>query len=116
VTVRPSWHSVAVEVDDSDPFGDDFELPVRVNEVGTPIDLTGDTAKLSGALATNVQQQSELYAQGVDCELRWQDGVICHACPVYQGEHNTPAGHLCRLMREQETLTTLIAVRNRDGH
>jgi len=113
VTVRPSWHSVAVEIDDSDPFADDFDVPVRVSEVGTPIDLTGDTAKLSGALASNVQQQSELYGQGVDCQLRHHPEVVCHACPVYQGERNSPAGQLCRLMREQETLTTLIAVRSR---
>jgi hypothetical protein len=115
VSVKPSWHSVAVEVDDSDPFGDDFELPVRVHEVGTPIDLTGDKAKLSEALASNIQQQSRLYSEGVDCELRWLSDVTCLACPIYKGEQKTPHGHLCRLMREQETLTTLIAVRSRDS-
>lgn len=113
MSVRPSWHSVAVEVDDSDPFADDFELPVRVNEVGTPIDLTGDTGKLSQALTSNVEQQSRLYAQGVDCDLRWQPEVTCLACPIYKGDENTAHGRLCRLMREQETLTTLIAVRSR---
>jgi hypothetical protein len=116
MTVKPSWHTVAVEVDDSDPFADDFSLPVRVNEVGTPIELTGETAKLSEALTVNVQHQSRLYHEGVDCDLRWNNSVTCLACPLYQGAQDTPHGHLCRLMREQETLTTLLVVRGRGGN
>jgi hypothetical protein len=102
-----------VEIDDStDPFGEEAP-PMRVEEVGVPIDLSGGKATLDQRLVANVAAQQDLYNQGVDCELRWEDEVSCHACPLYKGDEQTLEGALCRLSREQDVITTLMAVQRR---
>jgi hypothetical protein len=121
VGVKATWHAdVAVDVDDSDPFADEADdapsLPVRVSEVGVPIDLSGDDGpKLSERLTENIQRQSALFNAGVDCDLRWNSAVTCHACPLYAGEKDSQHGELCRLAREEEVLSTLLVVQARGG-
>lgn len=97
-----------MEIADDDPFAEE-EVPIRVQEVGLPIDLTGESAELSQRLAVNLKAQSDLYNQGVDCPLRWEDEVACSACPVAQADG--PHGRLCSLAKEQESITSLMAAR-----
>lgn len=111
MSVKARWHNTTVAIDDSDPFADDAApvmVPVRVREVGLPLDLSGDNATLVARLSENMNEQEAL---GVDCPIRWEADASCHACPVSQAGNGTPAGTLCTLAVEQEGILTMLAVR-----
>lgn len=112
MSVKAVWHSgaaVAVEADE-DPFGDVpsatiAATPVSVPRVGLPIDLGGDEASLSRRLVELLDKEAQLDTEGLTCELKWDRQVTCLACPL--GDK----GPLCALGREQETVSTTLAVR-----
>lgn len=112
MSVKAVWHSgttTPADVDE-DPFGDvpsavTVATPVSVPSVGLPIDLGGDEASLSRRLVELLDKEAQLDAEGLTCELKWDRQVTCLACPL--GDK----GPLCALGREQETVSTTLAVR-----
>lgn len=114
MSVRAKWHNATIEIDESDPFADDaivtapMAMPVSVSAVGVPIDLSGDDATLVARLSENMNAQVAL---DLDCPIRWEADASCYACPVSQAGNDTPAGKLCTLAREQESILTMLAAR-----
>ena len=114
MTVRANWHLATVDVDDSDPFADDvsIEEAVHVPTVGLPIDIHASKESYEVRLSETLRYESRLFNEGVDCEIKLHDDMTCFACPLYEGDRgDTPKARLCRLGREQDTLITLIRVR-----
>lgn len=114
MSVKAQWATVAIEADDTDPFADgaSIEDAAHVPTVGLPIDLNASEASLSARLADSLRYEGNLADQGAECGLKWSQHTTCFACPLYEGDGgDTPLAKLCRLGREQDTLTTLIAVR-----
>jgi hypothetical protein len=98
--VRADWHLDVAVTDDTDPFAD--APPVR--QVGQPIDLSEDTAKLHASLAALLRREERLYGMGVRCALKQErDDTCCSACPVAKdGDTDDPLGDLCHTGKEQE--------------
>lgn len=102
--VKARWHAPVIEVDESDPFGDEgAEAPV-------PIDLDGEQAVLNQRLVELLEAESRLFDQGVTCEVRGAPGVSCAVCPLSEATALSPLSALCRLGAEQERVLTAIAV------
>jgi hypothetical protein len=114
VSVRATWHTATVAVDDSDPFADDvsIEEAIHVPTVGLPIDTHASQESHQARLGETLRVEARLFTQGANCEIKLHDDTTCFACPLYEGDQgNTPKAQLCRLGREQDTLITLIRVR-----
>lgn len=79
--------------------------PQPVEQVGTPIDLTGDEATLNGRLVELVGEEGSLYNDGIECPIKERHDTSCHACPI-SGEF----GRLCEVGREQEAVCTKLVV------
>lgn len=111
--IQATWHTAAVAVDDTDPFADDtpIEDAVHVPTVGLPVDVNASKASLDARLADTLRVEAHLAEAGATCEIKWADASTCFACPLYQGDGDGPDAQLCRLGREQDTLLTLLAVR-----
>lgn len=108
MNVRAEWNGPALLADvDVDAW---FAQPERVEDVGTPIVLTGETAELDQALVRTVEREARLYADGVTCKIKDVGDASCHACPLFRQDGSSEA-ELCAVGREQERLCTLIAVR-----
>lgn len=114
MTVRAIWHTATVAVDDTDPFADDtpIEEVVHVPTVGLPIDIHASKESYHARLSETLRVEARLFNEGVSCEIKHHDDSTCFACPLYEGDRgDTPKAKLCRLGREQDTLITLIRVR-----
>lgn len=114
MTVRAVWHTAAVAVDDSDPFADDVpvEEAVHVPTVGLPVDVNASRESYQARLSETLRYEARLFSEGATCEIKLHDDTTCFACPLYEGEQgDTPKARLCRLGREQDTLITMIRVR-----
>jgi hypothetical protein len=114
VSVRATWHTATVAVDDSDPFADDISIEeaVHVPTVGLPIDTHASKESHQARLGETLRREAQLHDQGASCEIKFHDDSTCFACPLYEGDRgDTPKANLCRLGREQDTLITLIRVR-----
>jgi hypothetical protein len=107
VTVRADWHTPALEGDGGDPFA----TPERIERVGTPIDLraTDDRAELTTALQQTIAREARLADEGVTCAIKDVADASCHACPLFRAD-GSAMSRLCALGREQESLSTRIAV------
>lgn len=97
---RADWHLDVALPDDSDPFAD---AAPSVREVGQPIDLSQDTAKLHASLEALLRRESRLYNMGIRCALKDRDDTCCSACPLAQ-DHDAESrlGDLCATGKEQE--------------
>jgi hypothetical protein len=112
--VRAKWHTATVAVDDTDPFADDtpIEQAVHVPTVGLPIDLHASEQAYHSRLSESLRHEARLHTQGASCDIKLHDDTTCFACPLYEGDQgDSPKAKLCRLGREQDTLITLIRVR-----
>jgi hypothetical protein len=112
--VRAKWHTATVAVDDTDPFADDtpIEQAVHVPTVGLPIDLHASEQAYHARLSESLRHEARLHTQGASCDIKLHDDTTCFACPLYEGDQgDSPKAKLCRLGREQDTLITLIRVR-----
>lgn len=116
-TVRATWHSVTLAVDDTDPFADDtpIEEAVHVPTVGLPIDPNATKESLDARLAETLRYESKLADEGASCNIKWDSNSTCFACPLFLDD-DSPQGRLCRLGREQDSLLTLLTLRkHQDG-
>jgi hypothetical protein len=110
--VQARWSQPAVDIPDGDPFAPtpSTASPRRkIEEVGTPIDVSGERATLNARLARLVDREGELYQVGVECAIKNRDDTSCHACPISQSEADTPLGELCRIGCKQEVACTALA-------
>lgn len=95
-------------------LADPFEVDVEA--VGKPIDLTQPTASLDVRLTELLHREAALDNLGVTCGLKDRRDVVCSVCPISMaGEQNVPLGDLCRVGREQEEVTTRLAVQGQDA-
>lgn len=112
MSVKARWSRVDLTIDDDgDPFADDAPREVHIPTVGLPIDVNASEGSLAGRLKNTVRVENDLAQLGAFCELKGMPDTTCFACPLYEGDGDTPQAHLCRLGREQDTLITLLAVR-----
>lgn len=104
--VRANWHLDLAVPDDDDPFADE-----SVQEVGQPIDLSEDTAKLHSSLAALLRREERLYGMGIRCALKQdRDDTVCSACPVARDhDPDDRLGDLCQTGKEQERVLMRIA-------
>lgn len=80
----------------------------RIEELGLPIDLSGDTAELRTLLMDLLAQEETLYNEGLVCEIKDASDTCCTVCPM-RGSH----GKLCDIGCQQERVTTTLAVARR---
>lgn len=107
--VRANWHLDGLAVpDEDDPFGD---AAPSVREVGQPIDLSQDTAKLHTSLQALLRREERLYGMGIRCALKQdRDDTCCSACPVAKDhDPDDRLGDLCATGKEQERVLMRLA-------
>lgn len=110
--VRARWGLDSIDVTIGDPYGE-RQMSLAgpdVEEVGKPIDLTGDTAQLSAQLVVLGDRERILFEQGLECAVKDRSDTSCSACPV-RGRH----GALCALGVEEEQIATQIALLREDA-
>jgi hypothetical protein len=107
--VRANWHLDALAVDDDDPFADSPRPSVK--EVGKPIDLSQETAKLHVSLQALLRREERLYGMGIRCALKQdRDNTCCSACPVAKDhDPDDRLGDLCSTGKEQERVLMRLA-------
>lgn len=108
MSARAQWFvEAAVEALDDEP--DPFALPIE--EVGQRIDLKDPSAALHVRLNELVAKEQNLFNADVRCEVKDRTDTSCHACPISMAhDGNAALGVLCRVGREQEMVTTELAV------
>jgi len=92
------------------PDEDVDPLAARVEQVGLPITLHADFAELNERLIGLVNTESGLYNAGITCAIRDRQDTTCLACPISAHEEKTELAALCRCGREQERVSTELAV------
>ena len=106
--VKANWHVDDLLADtDQDPFDEVRET--RVEDVGRPIDLSGDEPRLVARTIELVRAESELYNRGVRCPIRERPDTTCSACPVARPGRGA-LGQLCAVGIEQDQVFTTLAV------
>lgn len=95
---RANWHVPAIVVAAEDPFGD---IPVEQTGVAVHLD---DVGELELALVELIEQEGQLFNQGVTCAIKDRANTSCHACPL------NDKGDLCRVGRDTEKVCTQLAV------
>lgn len=110
MSVKAQWHTAGAVVPTrlADPFADDE--PVRVMDVGIPVDIDSNRATLDAQLAGLIEQESTLFNAGVTCAVKDNVHTSCFACPLFAGATTADRAPLCRLGREQERVLTHLAV------
>lgn len=109
--VKANWH---VNVDlppATDPFSNYVEqptIPVAVEDVGKPIDLSSSEPQLRRRLIELVNAESALYGQGVRCAIRDRDDTSCSSCPMR--DKVARFAPLCKVGVEQEQVLTTLAI------
>lgn len=104
VTVKARWGDEIV-VPEDDPF------QARVEEVGFPIELGEDDARLQTRVAEQLEAESALYNAGIRCEAKDSPDVTCLACPISaHADSSSSMQVLCQLGRAQERTLTEIAI------
>lgn len=102
--VRANWHLDHLFKDDGkDPLA--VNEQGRIEEIGKPIDLSGDTATLRNRLRELFNEEERLFNEGCTCEIKDLADTCCAVCPL-RGSH----GKLCEVGVEQETVETTLAV------
>lgn len=105
MSVKAKWFDdVLPDQGDDDPFA---ETPA-VEDVGRPIDLTGQAPRLNERLVELVNAESELFNRGVTCAIKERSDTACSACPVSRKD-GSPLASLCSVGKEQERVCTALA-------
>jgi hypothetical protein len=105
--VKARWHV------DLDQLGSGIEdlWAEEVEATGLPIDLTTTVARLEADLLQNLRKEAYLDGCNVTCEIKDRVDTSCWACPLYAGDvPDDPRGSLCIVGREQERISTRLAV------
>lgn len=102
MATRANWFLAELEGLSTDEFDEDpFAQPIE--EVGTPIELGDDEARLKVELVELMRRESNLFNAEITCAIKDRSDTCCHACPVSQAHsREEPLGTLCRLGRQQE--------------
>ena len=103
MSVKAKWFDDALPV-----MGDDDPFAERIEDVGRPIDLTGEP-RLNERLIELVNAESELYNRGVTCPIKDRDDTACSACAIARDD-DSPLATLCSIGAEQERVCTALAV------
>lgn len=106
MSTRANWFTdgVATIGDEPDPFA------VPIEEIGEEIDLRSPTARLELRLRELLYREGNLFANGLTCAIKDRGDSTCHACPVSYAHGVEALGALCRIGREQESVSTELAV------
>jgi hypothetical protein len=111
VSVKANWHTEVDVPPLTDPFANFVEqpvIPVAVEDVGKPIDLSSSQPQLRRRLIELVRTESQLYNRGVRCEIRERDDTSCCSCPMRGRIERVEA--LCDVGCEQEQVLTTLAI------
>jgi hypothetical protein len=103
VAVTADWFADVGEPE-QDPFGP------RVEAVGRPIDLAGDTPALNKRLIALLQQEDDLERAGTSCVVRAMPDSTCSACPLRQTDPLDRLTALCTVGVSMERTLTAIAI------
>lgn len=96
MSVQARWHLADLPGADDDPMSDLLNL-------GKPIDLSQDRARLNAELSSLIKAEGMLSERtGVECELKFQPGANCFNCSQYAaGPHQGAHYEVCRIGRAQ---------------
>lgn len=100
--VKANWFNDLEVEDEGDPFA--------VEEKGLPIEIGDEEARVTRAISKSLDKEGRLAAIGVTCAIKDREDTTCWACPVYRGDTRDSIAPLCNLGREQERLSTRLAV------
>lgn len=98
--VRANWFVEEHDVDTDDPFD--------VEQLGQPIDLSGEP-ELNRRLIALAEQERQIYDLGVECPIKDMTDTSCLACPLSCRDEAVLASGLCEVGREQERVATRLA-------
>lgn len=101
--IGATWHTTLVV-----PSSDPFDVPARIEEVGTPIVLSSDgrQAELREELFDTIAAENRLAEdEGLECKIKDAQGVSCFACPLFDADDA-----LCQLGRRQQRILTELRV------
>src|SRR4051812_13797595 len=98
--VRANWFVEELDVDTDDPFD--------VEQLGQPIDLSGEP-ELNRRLIALAEQERQIYDLGVECPIKDMADTSCLACPLSCRDEAVLASGLCEVGREQERVATRLA-------
>lgn len=100
MSTRARWHLADLGLsDDVDPMA-------HLLNMAKPIDLSLDRAQLQRRLEALMRMEANVWEKtGVDCDLKFERGHSCFACPHYVGDPAAgPMFTVCRISREQEQI------------
>lgn len=105
MAVQANWFLGDLDgVEEPDPLG---PAQTRIEDVGTPIDLAGDHAKLNALLVTTLSEEQALFEAGITCAVKDNAQTCCSACPIRRSDDLEPLTALCKVGVRQERLVTL---------
>jgi len=108
VGVTANWFLGDLDVaEESDPLG---PSQARIEDIGTPIDLEGDHARLNERLVNLLEQEARLFDSGVTCVVKDNHSGHCSACPIRHRDELDQMTALCNIGVEQERVTTLSVI------
>ena len=80
-----------------------------------PISIHTSTAELDSYALGLLEQEAQLFDDGITCPIKDKRDTTCLACPVSAArDHSEPKGKLCRVGQEQERVATVL-VAQREG-
>lgn len=86
-----------------------------VEEVGQRIDLSDPAGRLNVRLVELLEREARMFNIGITCGLKDRQDTVCSACPVCEAsDPESTLGKLCKVGREQELVTTELAVLARE--
>lgn len=100
--VRANWFVEDLDVDTTDPFA------VDVEEVGQPIDLSGEP-HLNRKVLELAERERALFNLGVECPIKDMPDTSCLACPLSCRDEQVAESGLCKIGQEQERVITRLA-------
>lgn len=112
VSIGAEWHFeeaafATVQRSGYDPLIDPAYAPPM-----PPISVETSTAELDAYVLDLLNQEAQLFDEGVTCPIKDLRDTTCLACPVSAArDYSEPLGRLCRIGQEQERVATVLVAK-----
>jgi hypothetical protein len=107
VSQKANWFLDGLVPVENEP--DPFAVPIE--EVGQRVDLRDPQAALKLRLQELLGREAKLFERQITCDIKDRSDTCCHACPVSKAhDPEDRLGILCRIGREEELVSTELAV------
>ena len=109
VSIGAEWHFEEAAFETVQRSGYDPLIDPAYAAPMPPISVTTPTAELDSYVLNLLEQEAQLFDEGITCPIKDQRDTTCLACPVSASrDHSEPKGKLCRVGQEQERVATVL--------